>query len=109
LNGQWRQQMQQFGASAGTNNAATPQQWSQFWSQYAGQLNGILTPDQQQTWAQLTGRQYVFPQSAFFPQTTTQNNPPNTVVPAVPRSRATQPSTATTQGTTTPTTQGTVR
>jgi len=66
----WRKQMQQATRGNGTDAIATsisPEQWSQMHSQYWDQLNSVFTPQQRQTWSQLTGQRYNFPPNAYFP------------------------------------------
>jgi hypothetical protein len=57
LSRSWRQQLQQLSRRTRLNvNSVDPAQWNQLQQLYASQLNGVLTPDQQQQWAQLTGQ-----------------------------------------------------
>ncbi len=67
LSSNWRQQMQQFqrGARNGQNKFDNGQ-WQQLQQQYATQLNGVLTPEQQQLWSQQTGQAYSFSPNAYF-------------------------------------------
>ncbi len=62
----WRQQLRQFEVNGNFNLA--PNQWSTMYNQYWNQLNGILTPQQQQIWLQLTGQRYPFPANTYFGQ-----------------------------------------
>jgi hypothetical protein len=104
-------------------------QWNQMWQQYATQLNGVLTPDQQQTWAQVIGQPFVFSPTVmlgsqqapgvalenqqvvdptvpkYFPDA---NAPQGTQPQPAPR-QATNPGTPTPGGTTQGTQGGTVR
>jgi len=81
LQNNWRQQLQQFGQSAGNvqtpgnvqsqGNATTADnntQWSQLWQQYNASVNGVLTPQQQQMWSQQVGESYPFSANAFTQQ-----------------------------------------
>jgi hypothetical protein len=64
LSGNWRQQMQQM-RQYGQNNV-DPAAWTQLQQQYATQLNGVLTPEQQQMWTQQTGQAYSFSPDVYF-------------------------------------------
>jgi len=64
LSGNWRQQMQQLRQAGGQN--ADPARWAQLQQQFATQLNGVLTPEQQQMWSQQTGQAYSFGPQAYF-------------------------------------------
>ncbi|MFO0790760.1 MAG: hypothetical protein U0805_14990 [Pirellulales bacterium] len=95
LASQWRQQIQKAtqGTGTGTNNANLSQdQWNTLMSGYYQQLNGLLTPQQQQTWSQLTGQQYNFPASLYLNQTAAAagagQNGVNTVRPNQPSANA---------------------
>jgi hypothetical protein len=70
LGSRWREQMQRL-RRAGSNAASDPQaaneQFAAMQLQYQQQLQQVLTPQQWQTWTQLTGEPYQFPQDAFFP------------------------------------------
>ena len=71
LGAEWRKQLMQAGRGNGTDtnlNNITPDQWSQMYSQYWDQLNGLLTPQQQQAWTQLTGERYQFSPNLYAPQ-----------------------------------------
>jgi len=68
LSGNWRQQLQQFRAGNNGQGTVDPTEWAQMQQQFATQLNGVLTPQQQQMWAQQTGQQYNFAPSTFFDQ-----------------------------------------
>jgi hypothetical protein len=71
LGAEWRKQLMQAGRGNGTDtnlNNITPEQWSQMYSQYWDQLNALLTPEQQQTWSQLTGERYTFSPNLYAPQ-----------------------------------------
>jgi hypothetical protein len=131
LSNNWRQQLQQFRQGAGNDLSSVDQtQWNQLWQQYGTQLNGVLTPEQQQMWAQQVGQPYMFPPNAYFggqqsDNVQLQNSP--VVDPTVPKyfpnaaaggttPQGTQTQTptgtqattqgTTTQGTTAPATQG---
>ncbi len=124
LGNNWRQQLQQFRRSAGNDlSSVNQEQWIQLQQQYAAQLNGVLTPEQQQIWAQQIGQGYSFPPSVFFgsqPSSNVRENNQPFVDPTLPKYQLdsgatqgtqTQPATTppATQGTTTPSTatQGT--
>jgi hypothetical protein len=64
LSGNWRQQMQQLRQNG--QNTADPAAWQQLQQQYATQLNGVLTPEQQQMWSQQTGQAYSFSPDVYF-------------------------------------------
>jgi hypothetical protein len=104
----------------GTGNM-TQQQWSQMYAQYGDQLNSILTPQQRQTWSQLTGERYTFPYELYGPQSangninnaagnvngngpanSATNNPPAGALPSQspssPQSTPTSPATGTAGG-----------
>ena len=67
LSNNWRQQLQQYRNSAGSDfNAANQAQWALLQQQYASQLNGVLTPEQQQLWSQQIGQAYSFPPNMYF-------------------------------------------
>ena len=71
LGAEWRKQLMQAGRGNGTDtnlNNITPDQWSQMYSQYWDQLNALLTPEQRQSWSQLTGERYTFSPNLFAPQ-----------------------------------------
>jgi len=155
ISNDFRQQLQQFRRGAGNNlNNVDMTAWNNVWSQFATQLNTVLTPQQQQTWTQLIGQPFAFSPgvmgngtgtsgaanmtvngpsgSAVNPSlrpqgqsgTAADTNPVGattgvTVEQSTTRgtngnaagtpTNGTQPSTATTQGTTTQGTTGTVR
>jgi len=84
LSGDFRQQLQQFRRGAGNNlNNIDQTAWNNVWSQYATQLNTVLTPQQQQTWSQLVGRPFTFSPSAMGGGATdvTVNGPGTTTTP----------------------------
>jgi hypothetical protein len=64
LSGNWRQQLQQLRQSGG--QTVDPAQLTQLQQQFATQLNGVLTPEQQQMWSQQTGQAYSFGPQAYF-------------------------------------------
>jgi hypothetical protein len=123
LSNNFRQQLQQFRRGAGNDltNVDTGQ-WSQVWQQYATQLNGVLTPDQQQMWTQLIGQPFTFSPNVVLsgqqaPGFAVEN--PTVVDPTVPKyvpqtngtqgtvqRQATNPGATTQGGTTTQGTQG---
>jgi hypothetical protein len=70
LAAQWRQQLMQLNSNNGVGvSGIDPQEWNQIYTQYWNQLNGVLTPEQQQTWMQLTGQRYTFPSNLYVPTT----------------------------------------
>jgi len=123
LSNNFRQQLQQFRRGAGNDlsNVDTGQ-WNQVWQQYATQLNGVLTPDQQQMWTQLIGQPFTFSPNVVLsgqqaPGFAVEN--PTVVDPTVPKyvplnngtqgtvqRQATNPGATTQGGTTTQGTQG---
>jgi hypothetical protein len=70
LGSRWRQQMQRL-RRAGSNAANDPQaaneQFAAMQLQFQQQMQQIMTPQQWQTWNQLNGEPFNFPQTAFFP------------------------------------------
>jgi hypothetical protein len=128
----WRQQLQQFRRGAGNNinnlSAEQQVQWNQLQNSFMTQLNGVLTPQQQQLYTQMIGQPFMFPPSVFVGSTgttgtsvTTPVAPSNTDIKYFPNGTTTTTQgtgtattgqrQATTQGTTTttPATGGTVR
>jgi hypothetical protein len=77
LAAQWRDQMNQFGSGGNVDT----NQWSQMSSQYYDQLNSMLTPEQQDTWRQLTGERHNFPPSVYFDADAAQGNAGNPQLP----------------------------
>jgi hypothetical protein len=70
LGSRWRQQMQRLrraGSSAANDPTRADQQFAAMQLQYQQQMQQVLTPEQWQAWTQMTGEQYNFPQTAFFP------------------------------------------
>lgn len=67
----WRNQLQQ---ARRNGTQLTQQQWEQMWTQNWDQLNGVFTPEQQQTWAQLTGQRYAFGPNAYSGDRSTDGN-----------------------------------
>jgi hypothetical protein len=62
-----RRQLQQFRRGAGNDlSSVNMDQWNQIWATYGTQLNTILTPQQQQLWAQQIGRPFVFSPNTVF-------------------------------------------
>jgi len=88
LSGNWRQQMQQFRRTGNGQNNVDPAAWAQLQQQFATQLNGVLTPEQQQMWSQQTGQAFSFSPDVYFGGQQTGNvgvsNQP-AVDPTVPR------------------------
>jgi hypothetical protein len=72
LAAQWRTQLRQMTSGPGGRNANVnnidPSQWTELSNQYWTRLNNVLTPEQQQTWSQLTGQRYDFPIEAYSGQ-----------------------------------------
>jgi hypothetical protein len=66
---QWREQMQRL-RRAGSNAASDPQaaneQFAAMQAQFQQQMQQVMTPQQRQTWAQITGEPFSFPQNSFF-------------------------------------------
>jgi hypothetical protein len=62
----WRQQLQQMRGQNSTNANINAQQWNTMYNQYWDQLNRVLTPEQQQTWTQLTGQRYTFAPNLYM-------------------------------------------
>jgi hypothetical protein len=128
LSNNWRQQLQQFRRGAGNDlSSVDTTQWNQLWQQYATQLNGVLTPEQQQMWTQQVGQPFTFSPNVYFDGETTGNvrlNESPVVDPTVPKyfpssgtTQGAQPETGTRQATkqgtapapATPSAQGTTR
>jgi hypothetical protein len=64
---QYNQQLNNLQQNARTNPTATDQQFNQLRQQAMQGMNTVLTPQQQQTWQQMTGQPYNFPWSTYFP------------------------------------------
>jgi hypothetical protein len=64
LSGQWQTDIQAFGS----NRNPDSRQWSDLQARYSQQLNGVLSPEQQRSWSQMTGEAYQFQPSIYFPQ-----------------------------------------
>jgi hypothetical protein len=87
LSGQFRRDLLELRRNARTNPTAVQQDFVELQARYNNQLNQILNAQQQQIWSQLTGNQFQFPFTAFFPPNTPgQTGQP---VPRVPRTGAT--------------------
>jgi hypothetical protein len=101
LAGEWRQQLRQLQAGRRTN--LTAQQFNALRSQFLGRLNTVLTPEQQQQWAQLIGPVHNFPMTAFLPPGNDIAGDARATTPAQSRSRSgvVQGNTGTTEGGTT--------
>jgi hypothetical protein len=84
LNGQWRRDLMNLQRANRSN--LSQQQLNDLRARFATQLNGILTPEQQQQWTQMTGQPFDFPVTTFFPTT------PATGENVVPGSTDTRPS-----------------
>ena len=67
---QYNQQLMNLERGAQTNPQATSSQFSTLRQQATQNINTILTPQQQQTWRQLTGEPYNFQWSNYHPSTT---------------------------------------
>lgn len=69
LGSRWRQQMQRL-RRAGSNAASDPQaaneQFAAMQLQFQQQMQQVMTPQQWQSWMQITGEPFTFPQTAFF-------------------------------------------
>jgi len=108
----WRNEMRRAQRSG---SSLTQQQWEQMWSRNWDQLNGTFTPEQQQTWAQLTGERFPFRYEMFSRQGDERGASGNVDLPerpettpnppAVPNGNAPQPNLGTGGGQATP--QGT--
>jgi hypothetical protein len=61
----WRQQLQQLRGQDSTNVSINPQQWTTMYNQYWDQMNRVLTPEQKQSWAQMTGERYNFSPNVY--------------------------------------------
>jgi len=106
----WRQQLQQFRRGAGNNinnlSAADQVRWSQLQNSFLTQLNGVLTPEQQQIWSRMVGQPFSFPPSVFVDGSGQLSTPvgtattPTTTVPGNTTPTNTFKRQATTQGTT---------
>jgi len=109
LQGNWRQQMQQLRSSGANGTAVDPAQWAQMQQQFGSQLTGVLTPQQQQIWSQMTGQAYQFSPNAYFNDTSgvpgSQNQTTNGVNP-IPATGGTTSIPATGGSTTIPATGG---
>jgi hypothetical protein len=70
LAAQWRNQLREL--QTGNRARLTPEQWNALRSQFMNRMNTVLTPEQQQLWAQLIGPTFNFPITAYAPPT----NPP---------------------------------
>jgi hypothetical protein len=64
---QYNQQLNALQQKAQANPQATNQQFNQFRQQSMQNINSVLTPQQQQTWLQMTGQPYNFQWSNYFP------------------------------------------
>ncbi len=88
LSSNWRQQLQQFRSSGGKDLGSIDQsQWAQLQQQFATQLNGVLTPEQQQLWMQQTGQPYAFSPNVYFEGETASGNYGGTVQTPTPNQR----------------------
>jgi hypothetical protein len=77
LNAEWRLQLQRMRRAGNENNAQlTQQQFLEMQQQFQNQLNTLLTPQQQQSWTQLTGQPVAMPANWVL-----GNLPPSSVVP----------------------------
>ncbi|HVT29788.1 MAG TPA: hypothetical protein VHE81_17350 [Lacipirellulaceae bacterium] len=113
LGNTFRQQLQQFRQGAGNNMSNVDMnRWNQLWTQYQTRLNSILTPQQQQIWAQQIGEPYVFSPYLYYPHAPGSNVPRNVPYNATQQAGQTPTGTreATRQGNTPPGAQeGTTR
>jgi hypothetical protein len=70
-NGQdWHKQMSDLGQTYQSDPEGSTKKYNEMRKQYGERLNGILTPEQQKSWQQMTGESYNFPASSYF-----QTNP----------------------------------
>ncbi len=75
LSNNWRQQLQQFRDKAGNDLGSINQaDWARLQQQFATQLHGVLTPEQQQLWLQQTGQPYAFSPNVYFGEQTTSGH-----------------------------------
>jgi hypothetical protein len=65
---QYNQQLATLQQNAQTNPAAVNEQFNRLRLQAVQNINSVLTPQQQQTWQQMTGQPFNFQWSNFFPQ-----------------------------------------
>jgi len=107
----WRQQLQQFRRGAGNNinnlSAADQVRWSQLQNSFLTQLNGVLTPEQQQAWSRMVGQPFAFPPSVFVGSTGSGSGSFQNPVPAPTTSTEIKYFPQGTTGQTTAPTQGT--
>jgi hypothetical protein len=71
LGSRWRQEMQRLrraGSNAAGNPALANEQFAAMQAQFQQHIQQVMTPQQRQAWAQLTGEQFVFPRTAFIPE-----------------------------------------
>jgi hypothetical protein len=86
LSNNWRQQLQQFRRGAGNDLGAIDQnQFAQLQQQAMAQLNGVLTPEQQQLWSQQIGQPVSFSPNVFFGADDTGSGVNNTRDGNIPR------------------------
>jgi hypothetical protein len=96
LSNEWRQQLQRLRrAGNDADPQVSQQQFQQLQQQFQQQMLGVLNPQQQQTWNQIVGTPFAFPQDVFFddapptnPLDRTQRGVP--LVPATPGGTAQQ-------------------
>jgi hypothetical protein len=62
----WQRQLNQLRRAAQSDPALTQQQFNSLQMQFQNQLGTILSPAQQQAWAQLVGQQFEFPANSFL-------------------------------------------
>lgn len=72
-NQEWTKSMQELGRDYATNPEKASQRFNEMRKRDLGRLEQLLTPQQRQTWAQLTGNPYNFQPNVYFqtPATTT--------------------------------------
>jgi hypothetical protein len=69
LNAEWRQTLMELQRESRTN--LTQQQFDDLRARFMSRLNTLLTPAQQQQWAQLIGQPYEFPYTSYLSPTNT--------------------------------------
>jgi hypothetical protein len=63
----WGRKLQEFRRGVGNDlSSVDSSQWNRLWQQYATQLNEVLTPAQQQLWAQQVGQSFIFSPNVYF-------------------------------------------
>lgn len=75
---QWMTQMGKIGNMYKTNPTEAANQFKTMQTQNANQINSVLTPQQQQTWRQMTGNPYAFGPETYFGNNTAGTTPGTT-------------------------------